>query len=108
MSLTMPAALVASLGASIGGLGAWGAIVLWAVSMVLATATNWIYTELAAMFPESSGGIAHYATEGWKSRAPVVGPLAGVGPRCRTDADSRSGVTGGPCASDSGPRFRLG
>ncbi|MFI6062055.1 APC family permease [Streptomyces sp. NPDC051286] len=79
MSLTMPAALVASLGASIGGLGAWGAIVLWAVSMVLATATNWIYTELAAMFPESSGGIAHYATEGWKSRAPVVGPLASVG-----------------------------
>jgi amino acid transporter len=79
MSLTMPAALVASLGASIGGLGAWGAIVLWAASMVLATATNWIYTELAAMFPESSGGIAHYATEGWKSRAPVVGPLASVG-----------------------------
>ncbi|MFE7355296.1 APC family permease [Streptomyces sp. NPDC057543] len=79
MSLTMPAALVASLGASIGGLGAWGAIALWAASMVLATATNWIYTELAAMFPESSGGIAHYATEGWKSRAPVVGPLASVG-----------------------------
>jgi amino acid transporter len=79
MSLTMPAALIASLGASIGGLGAWGAIGLWAASMVLATAANWIYTELAAMFPESSGGIAHYATEGWKKRAPFVGPLASIG-----------------------------
>ncbi|WP_455360635.1 APC family permease [Streptomyces sp. SYSU K21746] len=79
MSLTMPAALVASLGGSIGGLGAWGAVALWAVSMVLATAANWIYTELAAMFPDSSGGIAHYATEGWKQRAPVVGPLASMG-----------------------------
>ncbi|MFJ6657082.1 APC family permease [Streptomyces sp. NPDC091377] len=79
MSLTMPAALIASLGASIGGLGAWGAIALWAASMVLATATNWIYTELAAMFPNSSGGIAAYAAEGWRTRAPVVGPIASVG-----------------------------
>ncbi|GAA0486679.1 APC family permease [Streptomyces olivaceiscleroticus] len=79
MSLTMPAALIASLGASIGGLGAWGAIALWAASMVLATATNWIYTELAAMFPGTSGGIAAYAAEGWRSRAPVIGPIAGFG-----------------------------
>lgn len=79
MSLTMPAALIASLGASIGGLGAWGAIGLWAASMVLATVTNWIYTELAAMFPESSGGIAAYAAEGWRSRAPVIGPIASIG-----------------------------
>ncbi|MFF0435377.1 APC family permease [Streptomyces sp. NPDC004327] len=79
MSLTMPAALIASLGASIGGLGAWGAIGLWAISMVLATVANWIYSELAAMFPDSSGGIAGYASEAWKSRAPVFGPIASIG-----------------------------
>lgn len=79
MSLTMPAALIASLGASIVGLGGWGAVLLWSVSMLLATAANWIYTELAAMFPESSGGIAAYAAEAWKKRAPIVGPLAAVG-----------------------------
>ncbi|MDQ8702587.1 APC family permease [Streptomyces sp. LHD-70] len=79
LTLAMPAALIASLGASIGGLGAWGALALWAVSMVLAAAANWIYQELAAMFPESSGGIADYAAEAWKSRAPVVGPIAGIG-----------------------------
>ncbi|WP_433609744.1 APC family permease [Prescottella agglutinans] len=79
MSLTMPAALIASLGASIVGLGGWGAVLLWSISMLLATAANWIYTELAAMFPESSGGIAAYAAEAWKKRAPIVGPLAAVG-----------------------------
>lgn len=79
MSMTMPAALIATLGASIMGLGGWGAAVLWAISMILAMGVNWIYTELATMFPDSSGGIAHYASEAWKSRAPWVGPLAGIG-----------------------------
>ncbi|MFD5782465.1 APC family permease [Streptomyces sp. NPDC126933] len=79
LSLAMPAALIASLGASIGSLGAWGAIALWTISMVLATGCNWIYSEMATMFPDASGGIAHYATEGWKKRAPFVGPLASIG-----------------------------
>lgn len=79
MAMTMPAALIATLGASIAGLGGWGAAVLWAISMVLALGVNWIYTELATMFPESSGGIAHFAAEAWKKRAPWVAPLAGVG-----------------------------
>jgi len=79
MSMTMPAALLATLGASITGLGGWGAAVLWAISMILALGVNWLYTELAAMFPTSSGGIAHYAAQAWKSRAPWVAPLAGIG-----------------------------
>lgn len=79
MSMTMPAALIATLGASVAGLGGWGAAVLWAASMILAMGVNWIYMELSTMFPDSSGGIAHYAAEAWKSRAPWVGPLASVG-----------------------------
>ncbi len=79
MSMTMPAALIATLGASIADLGGWGAAVLWAISMVLAMGVNWIYTELATMFPDSSGGITHYAAEAWKKRAPWVAPLASVG-----------------------------
>src|SRR5262249_10217891 len=51
LSLTMPAALIAMLGYSIGSLGTWDAVALWGVSMLIATAANWIYTELAAMFP---------------------------------------------------------
>jgi amino acid transporter len=47
--------------------------------MVIATAANWIYAELAGMFPERSGGIALYAAEGWRSRMPLIGPLATFG-----------------------------
>lgn len=79
MSMTMPAALIATLGATIADLGGWGAAFLWAVSMVIAMGVNWIYTELATMFPDSSGGITHYAAEAWKRRAPWVAPLASIG-----------------------------
>ena len=79
MSMTMPAALSATLGASIAGLGGWGAAVLWAISMVIAFVVNWIYIELSTMFPDSSGGIAGFAAEAWKSRAPWLAPVAGVG-----------------------------
>jgi amino acid transporter len=79
MAMTMPAALVATLGASIAGLGGWGAAVLWAVSMAISLAVNWIYIELAAMFPNASGGISGYAAEAWKKRVPWFAPLAGVG-----------------------------
>lgn len=79
MAMTMPAALVATLGASIAGLGGWGAAVLWAISMVIALGVNWIYIELAAMFPDASGGISGYAAEAWKRRVPWLAPLAGVG-----------------------------
>ncbi len=79
MAMTMPAALVATLGASIAGLGGWGAAVLWAISMAISMAVNWIYIELAAMFPDASGGISGYAAEAWKKRVPWFAPLAGVG-----------------------------
>ncbi|MBM0125340.1 APC family permease [Pimelobacter simplex] len=79
MSMTMPAALIATLGASMSGLGGWGAAALWAVSMVIALGVNWIYIELATMFPDSSGGIAGFAARAWRSRAPWVAPVAGVG-----------------------------
>lgn len=79
LSLTMPAALIAALGYSIGALGAWTAILLWGLSMVLATIANWIYSEMAAMFPSTPGGIPMYAKEGWQSRLGFVGPLASFG-----------------------------
>jgi amino acid transporter len=75
----MPAALIATLGYSIGSLGTWDAVALWGASMVIATATNWIYTELAAMFPEKPGGIALYAWEGWRRHFTLVGPVATFG-----------------------------
>lgn len=79
LSLTMPAALVATLGYSIASLGTWGAVVLWGVSTLVATIANLAYAELAAMFPDKTGGIALYASEAWRSRLSLVGPLASFG-----------------------------
>ena len=79
LSLTMPAALIATLGYSIASLGTWDAVVLWGVTMVMATLANWVYAELAAMFPDKPGGIALYAWEGWRSRFTPVGPVATFG-----------------------------
>jgi len=78
-ALTMPAALIATLGYSIGALGGWAAIALWGASMVIAVAANWVYSELAAMFPDLSGGISLYAHEAWKGRLEIVGPIASFG-----------------------------
>lgn len=78
-SLTMPAALIATLGYSIGALGAWSAALLWGASMLIALATNWVYSELAGMFPTKSGGIALYANEGWRRRFTLAGPIATFG-----------------------------
>lgn len=79
LSLTMPAALIATLGYSIASLGTWLAIALWGISMLMATLANRAYSELAAMFPEKTGGIALYAWEGWRGRFAFVGPIAAFG-----------------------------
>ena len=79
LALTMPAALIATLGYSVGALGAWSAVLLWGVSMLIATAANWLYAELAGMFPGTSGGISLYAAEGWRTRAPLLGPVGSFG-----------------------------
>ena len=75
----MPAALIATLGYSIASLGTWHATLLWGVSMLIALMANRAYTELAAMFPEKPGGISLYATEGWRSRFALAGPVATFG-----------------------------
>jgi amino acid transporter len=77
--LANPGFLIASLGASIGTLGALGAFVLWTISMLIAVASNKIYTEPATMFPDRAGGIAVYAHEGWRRHFTFVGPMAAVG-----------------------------
>lgn len=79
INLAMPAALFVSLGYSLGYIGAWGAVVLWAIAAILATLHNWIYSEVAGMFPHKSGGVSLYANEAWKRYTVFVGPLATFG-----------------------------
>jgi amino acid transporter len=79
VALANPGFLIAALGASIGALGTTGAFVLWTISICLGALQNNVHAELAAMFPNKSGGIALYAHEAWRKYLTIVGPLATFG-----------------------------
>ena len=74
-----PGFLLGSLGYSVADLGGWGAALLWAISAFVAVFINTIYSELAAMFPEKSGGLSLYAHEAWRKYTTLVGPIATFG-----------------------------
>jgi amino acid transporter len=79
VALANPGFLIGSLGYSIGALGGWGAMTLWGISMAIGTLSNWVYSEMAAMFPDKSGGISLYANEGWRRYFTPIGPIATFG-----------------------------
>ncbi|HZD67083.1 MAG TPA: APC family permease [Acidimicrobiales bacterium] len=79
VALANPGFLIATLGYTIGSLGALGALAVWAGSMVIGVMQNKIYSEPAAMFPHRSGGVPIYAFEGWRKYFSFAGPLAAVG-----------------------------
>jgi amino acid transporter len=79
IALANPGFLLGSLGYSVGDLGGWGAALLWGIAAVVAVFINTIYSELAAMFPDKSGGLALYAHEAWRKYTTLVGPIATFG-----------------------------
>ena len=79
IALCNPGFLIASLGFSMGALGTWGAVALWAISAGVGMLQTWIYAETASMFPDKPGGISLYAHEGWRGRFSLVGPIGAYG-----------------------------
>ena len=79
IALCNPGFLIASLGFSMGALGTWGAVALWAISAGVGMLQAWIYAETASMFPDKPGGISLYAHEGWRGRFSLVGPIGAFG-----------------------------
>src|ERR1700758_2727549 len=79
IALCNPGFLVGSLGFSMGALGTWGAVVLWAISAAVGALQSGIYAETASMFPDKPGGISLYAHEGWRGRFSLIGPLGAFG-----------------------------
>jgi amino acid transporter len=79
IALCNPGFLIASLGFSMGALGTWGAVTLWAISAGVGMLQAWIYAEPASMFPDKPGGISLYAYEGWRGRFSLVGPIGAFG-----------------------------
>jgi amino acid transporter len=79
VALANPSFLITGLGGSALSLGGWWAVILWTTSVLLGALHNYIYSEMAAMFPKLSGGIAIYAHEAWKKYFSFVGPVAAFG-----------------------------
>ena len=79
IALANPGFLLGSLGYSVADLGGWGAALLWGISAFVAVFINTIYSELAAMFPQKSGGLSLYAHEAWRKYTTLVGPIATFG-----------------------------
>lgn len=79
ISLSIPAALFIGMGYAIGAVGGLTTLLLLAAVAIIACLQNFIYSEMAGMFPRMVGGIAAYANEAWRSRSTVVGPLASFG-----------------------------
>jgi amino acid transporter len=79
IALANPGFLLGSLGYSVGDLGGWGAVMLWAFTAAMIVPVMVLYSELAAMFPNKSGGFPLYANEGWRKYTTLVGPIATFG-----------------------------
>ena len=77
--LANPGFLLGSLGNSVLDMGGWGAVLVWGVTAAIVFPVTIIYSELAAMFPEKSGGVAIYANEGWRKYTTLVGPISTFG-----------------------------
>ncbi len=79
IALANPGFLLGSLGYSVLDLGGWGAVMLWGITAALIVFVMVLYSELAAMFPNKSGGFPLYANEGWRKYTTLVGPIATFG-----------------------------
>lgn len=69
-------------GFTIASIGALGAIMIWGIVAIIAFLQNTLFSEMATMFPEKSGGIALYANEAWKRYFSPIGPIAAFGYWC--------------------------
>ncbi|WP_340539264.1 APC family permease [Nocardioides sp. GXZ039] len=78
-ALNMPIGLFLTLGYTVGAIGGWTAITIWAVACFFALLQNNLFAEMASMFPNKSGGISVYAYEGWKRHFAPLGAIAAFG-----------------------------
>ncbi|MHA3103027.1 amino acid permease [Acinetobacter sp. ANC 3791] len=79
LSMSVSGAIFASFGFALGYLGAITAIFVWVFAAIIGCFQNWFFLEAATMFPDKPGGIALIATEGWKDKFALAGPLASFG-----------------------------
>ncbi len=75
LALTTITGVFTTVGFMVGLVGAWAVIAIWSVSMVIGTTQAFLYAEMATMFPDTAGGVAAYAHEGFRRYTVFVGPI---------------------------------
>ncbi|TDB85924.1 APC family permease [Actinomadura sp. KC216] len=79
IALLVPVSIFAALGPSIASIGTLAVATLFAVSCTVGLLQNYVYAELAGMFPNKAGGVALYAHEGWRRYFSPIGAIASFG-----------------------------
>jgi amino acid transporter len=79
IALVVPVGIFVTIGPTIGLLGGWATAALFAIACTVGIAQNFMFAEMAAMFPNKPGGIALYAHEAWRKYFSPIGPLAAFG-----------------------------
>jgi amino acid transporter len=79
LAFAAPVGGLTLVGYEIGALGAYGALAVWLGTSVIALLQNYIYAELAGMYPRKSGGIGLYASDIWSKYFAPIGGVFGWG-----------------------------
>jgi amino acid transporter len=79
IALLVPVSIFASVGAAIGVIGAWSVAALFAIACTVGILQNFIFAELAGMFPNKAGGVALYAHEAWRRYLSPIGAITAFG-----------------------------
>lgn len=79
IALLVPVSIFAALGPSIASIGTWAVVMLMAISCTVGLLQNYVYAELAGMFPDKAGGVAMYAHEAWRRYFGPTGAIAAFG-----------------------------
>ena len=79
LALVIPMSGLTLVGYEVGAIGAYGALVVWLGVAVIAFVQNFIFSELAGMFPGKTGGISLYASEIWSKYFAPLGAILGWG-----------------------------
>lgn len=79
IALLVPVSIFAFVGPSIAAIGTLAVITLFAISATAGILQNYIYSELAGMFPDKAGGVAIYAHEGWRKYFSPIGAISAFG-----------------------------
>lgn len=79
MMFPVAAGVFVSSGFMIGALGAWGTLVVLLIVGAVALLANFLFAEMATMFPGKAGGLSTYASEGFRKYFVPGGVLGAFG-----------------------------